>query len=88
MSDTGPPAAPEPAPPGPPPEQRHGCLTAFMVIAGLIMLLPGVCALYFGSFRLAHPDSPDTFTPFIVVGLLVGLGGVMLLWAALRRHQN
>lgn len=88
MSDSSRPAAPEPPPHGPPPQQRHGCLTALMVIAGLIMLLPGVCALYFGSFRLAHPDSPDTFTPFIVVGLLVGFGGMLLLWAALRHRQS
>jgi hypothetical protein len=85
MSDTG---HPPPAPPPVPPPQRSGCLTAFMVIVGLVLLLPGVCALYFGSFSLAHPDSPDQFTLLIVVGLLVGFGGVMLIWSAIRGRRR
>ena len=45
-----PPAAPEPpripAVVGAPP-QRNGCLTAFMVLVGVVLLLPGVCTLAF-----------------------------------------
>jgi hypothetical protein len=88
MSDADTPAArpepPVPPPPAPPPEPRNGCLTAFMVIAGIIMLLPGLCALIFGAGALfsSHPDSG--FAPFVLVGLLVGFGGVMLIRAAIR----
>jgi hypothetical protein len=70
------------------PPPRHGCLSALMVIVGVILLLPGVCALYFGSFSLTHPDSPDRVTPFVVVGLLVGFGGVMLIWSAIRGRRR
>jgi hypothetical protein len=54
-----------------------------MVIAGIIMLLPGLCALIFGAGSLfsSHPDSG--FAPFVLVGLL-GFGGVMLIRAAIR----
>ncbi|MCP3395879.1 hypothetical protein [Bradyrhizobium sp. CCGB20] len=54
MSDTGtPPPAPKPplqedASPAAPP-QRSGCLTAFMVIAGVVLLFPGLCFLAFGA---------------------------------------
>ncbi len=85
MSGTDhPPLAPPPVPRPP----RSGWLTALMVIVGIILLLPGICALYFGSFSLAHPDSPDRFTSFIVVGLLVGFGGVMLIWSAIGRRRR
>lgn len=33
----------------PPPNQRGGCLTALMAGFGIVMLLPGVCALIFGG---------------------------------------
>ncbi|MGL3212032.1 hypothetical protein [Bradyrhizobium sp. BR 1433] len=54
MSETNPPPIP-PAPPEPPyqyvpppPSPRSGCATAFMVLFGLVLLLPGLCALLFG----------------------------------------
>ncbi|NEV03166.1 hypothetical protein FNJ47_48125, partial [Bradyrhizobium sp. UFLA 03-164] len=44
-----------PAPAQPPalPPPRSGCATAFMVVFGLVLLLPGLCALLFG-IGLAH----------------------------------
>jgi hypothetical protein len=53
-----------------------------MVLLGIVMLLPGLCALVFGFASLPHYD--PGFTPFIVVGLLVGFGGIMLIVAAIR----
>ena len=87
MSDADSPAPTSghaPTPPPPPPQPRNGCLTAFMVLAGIVLLLPGLCAVVFGAGNLfsSHPDSG--FTPFILVGLLVGFGGVMLIRAAIR----
>jgi hypothetical protein len=52
------------------------------VLLGIVMLLPGLCALVFGFASLPHYD--PGFTPFIVVGLLVGFGGIMLIVAAIR----
>jgi len=70
-------------PPLPPPPPRNGCLTAFMVIAGIILLLPGLCAVIFGGMALTQPHFDSGFTSFIVVGLLVGIGGIMLIRAAI-----
>jgi hypothetical protein len=80
----GPPVPPLPRPPPPP---RDGCLTAFMVLVGIVLLLPGLCAVIFGvaTFGQGHPDSG--FAPFVVIGLLVGFGGVMLLRSAFRGRQ-
>jgi uncharacterized membrane protein YjjB (DUF3815 family) len=55
-----------------------------MVIAGIILLLPGLCALLFAGVALTERSFPSDFTSFIVVGLLVGFAGVMLIRAAIR----
>jgi hypothetical protein len=68
----------------PPPPPRNGCLTAFMVVVGIILLLPGLCALVFGVASLTAPRSDPGFTPFILIGLLVGVGGIVLIRAAIR----
>lgn len=66
MSDTGtPPPAPEQpadvpvAPPLPP--RRDGCLTAFMVTAGVVLLFPGLCFLAFAGQG----------APFVLIGLVL-----------------
>jgi hypothetical protein len=80
-----PPVPPLPRPP--PPQPRDGCLTAIMVLVGIVLLLPGLCAVIFGvaSFSNGHPD--PGFTPFVVIGLLVGFGGVMLIRSAIRGRR-
>ena len=76
-----PPTGPAP-PPVPPP--RNGCLTAFMVIVGLILLLPGLCALIFGVGSLTSGGLDSSITPFVLLGLLVGAGGVLMIRWAVR----
>ncbi|WP_143278671.1 hypothetical protein [Bradyrhizobium sp. Y36] len=55
MSDTGTtPLAPKPPLPdadasATAPPQRSGCLNAFMVVGGLVLLLPGMCFLAVGG---------------------------------------
>ncbi len=79
MTDTPPNIPPRPAP-----ERRGGCATAFMVIVGIVLLLPGLCAIIFGVGNLteSHPDS--TVTSLAMLGLLIGAGGVALIWSATR----
>jgi hypothetical protein len=72
-----------PAPPAVPLPQRNGCLTAFMVIGGVILLLPGLCALFFGIASLKE-GSLGGIMPFVLVGLLVGAGGVLMIRWAVR----
>jgi hypothetical protein len=45
-----------------------GCLTAFMVIVGVVLLLPGLCALVFGAGSLFSSSYDSGFTLFILFG--------------------
>ena len=94
MSDTGdiPAATPEEPAGGPPdlspavrpPAPRSGCLTAFMVIGGVILLLPGLCAIIFGGIALSEQQLDNGVLPLVAVGLVVGFFGVVMIWAAFR----
>jgi hypothetical protein len=77
--DGSPPSLPPPLPP-----RRGGCATAFMALFGLILLLPGLCALLFGFGGLtgSRPD-PSVFF-LILLGLAVCFAGVMLIRAAIK----
>jgi hypothetical protein len=97
MSDIGPPSGVRP-PPAPPPDgpylpppplpRRDGCLTAIMVIIGIILLLPGLCAVFFGVGNLTS-SSPDSFvTTLVMLGLLIGAGGIALIVAAIRGRRS
>lgn len=90
MSDTSPPAIPEPPPipPRAPPPPRNGCLTALMVIVGIILLLPGLCALIFGVGSLSSSHYDPGFTPCIVFGALLGIAGFALIRFAIRDRQS
>ena len=90
MSDAGPPATPNPPliPPRAPSRQRNGCLTALMVIVGIVLLLPGLCALIFGVGSLASSRYDPFFTPFIVFGALLGIAGFALIRRAIRGGQS
>jgi hypothetical protein len=79
---------PEPASPSPPPppsEERNGCLTALMVVAGSILLLPGLCSLLFvfGGLIKSAED-----VQFVVALGLVGCAGVGLIWWAIRGRRS
>jgi hypothetical protein len=62
-------------------------LTAFMVIAGLILLLPGLCALIFGGMALTEGSFPSDIASLIALGLFIGAGGLMLLVSAIRGRR-
>jgi hypothetical protein len=72
-----PPNPPSPLPP------RSGCLTAIMVVIGIILLLPGLCSLIFvfGGLIKSVDD-----VQFVAVCLMVGAAGVALIWWAVRRR--
>ena len=83
MSETQPPPTPPPLSPRLPPEQRNGCLTAFLIVSGIILLLPGLCSLIFvfGGLVKSAED-----IQFVVALGLVGCGGIATIWWAVRRR--
>jgi hypothetical protein len=64
-----------------PPPQRNGCLTAFMVILGVILLLPAMCTLIFAKADLFSDPSVAKLAAVIFA---VGFGGIVLICLALR----
>ncbi|MBB4379562.1 hypothetical protein SAMN05216573_115144 [Bradyrhizobium sp. Rc3b] len=85
MSDSG------HTPPAVPPQnqqQRGGCLTALMAIAGIFMLLPGLCALLFGGMSVVEGGQiPSDIASLVFLGLVIGIGGVVLIWAAIMGRK-
>jgi hypothetical protein len=86
---TIPPSPPEPTPQLPPPQQRSGCLVAFMIVTGLILLLPGLCALGFGFVELTSTGSGEPVVNLLVlIGLVLGGIGVGMIWSAIRGRRS
>jgi uncharacterized membrane protein HdeD (DUF308 family) len=75
-------------PSAPAPEPRNGCLTALMVLAGIVMLLPGLCALIVGGLSLGEPHLDSSIISLVLLGLLVGVGGILLIRAAIRGPRS
>jgi hypothetical protein len=72
-----------------PPQQRSGCLVAFMIITGLILLLPGLCALGFGFVALTSSGSNEPVVNLLVlIGLVLGGIGVGMIWSAIRGRRS
>lgn len=54
-----------------------------MVMFGVILLLPGICALIFVADSSFHVDS--RFIPVLVLALLAAFAGVLLIGAARKK---
>ncbi|MDD1531884.1 MULTISPECIES: hypothetical protein [unclassified Bradyrhizobium] len=68
-----------------PPSPRSGCVTAIMVMFGVILLLPGICALIFAFDQTQSSHFDTRFIPILALALLVAFAGVMLIRAARKR---
>ena len=69
------------APERPPARQSSGCVTALMVIAGLVLLLPGLCALVFtGSLQSTDSEMWSLW----LVCIVISAGGIALIIKAFR----
>ena len=77
-----------PPPMPPPPQQRSGCLVAFMIVTGLILLLPGLCALGFGYAELSSSSSDPLVSLLVLIGLVLGGVGVGMIWSAIRGRRR
>jgi hypothetical protein len=84
MSESQPPEIPA----GPPPRPRKessGCLTAILIVIGMILLLPGLCSLIFvfGGLIKSAED-----VQFVALLMMLGAAGVALIWWAIRRRRS
>ena len=80
------PGPPPPSPPSPPPpEQRSGCLTAILIVIGIILLLPGLCSLLFVVGGLVKTAED---VQFVALLMMVGAAGVALIWWAIRGRRR
>ena len=65
---------------------RHPILTVLMVIFGAILMLPGICAIFF----IASMDLPklngdgSLLIPLWIASLLISAGGIWLIVKAFR----
>jgi uncharacterized membrane protein len=74
--------------PPPPPAQRNGCLTALMIVVGAILLLPGICGVIIVGLD-PHELMVDPNMLLAVLGLIaLGVGGIVLIWLAVRRPRR
>ena len=69
----------------PPPHQPSGCVTALIGLVGVILLLPGLCALFFvgGASRI---DS--SLMLVVLICFIVAVFGVLMIVAAIRRASR
>jgi uncharacterized membrane protein HdeD (DUF308 family) len=56
-----------------------------MVMFGVILLLPGICALIFAFDQTQSSHFDPRFIPVLVLAMLVAFAGVMLIRAARKR---
>jgi hypothetical protein len=83
MSESLPPEIP-PGPPPRPREESSGCLTAILIVIGIILLLPGLCSLIF-VFGGLIKSAEDVW--FVAALMTIGAIGVALIWWAIRGRR-
>jgi hypothetical protein len=81
MSESLPPEIPPGPPSRLPREESNGCLTAILIVIGIILLLPGLCSLIFvfGGLVKSAED-----VQFVALLMMIGAAGVALIWWAIR----
>ena len=65
-------------------------MTAFLILIGIILLLPGLCSLIFSAILLSSSGSGGDpgFLPLLIICFLIGAGGVALIVFAIRRKGS
>jgi hypothetical protein len=87
-TDPTPPETPDQRPPAQPdsvPPRPTGCLTAFLVLVGVILLLPGLCTLVMSGGR---PFTDALGSQIATITFTIGFFGIVLIWLALSRRRR
>jgi CHASE1-domain containing sensor protein len=58
-----------------------------MIVAGIILLLPGLCAIIFAAGSIVNMHYDSDIMALATLGLLIGAGGVLLIVRAIRGRR-
>ena len=81
MTDSPP---PHPRPPLPPRQGGSGCAAALMILAGILLLLPGLCALVFVGYDPKDMLTNPAWLLLVLMCMAIAAGGVALIRAAIK----
>jgi hypothetical protein len=74
---------PNPAPP-PRPQGMGGCLAAFLVLVGIVLLLPGICSLLF--MGASGVKVGGEIAGLMLLTFAIAAGGIALIAFAVRNR--
>jgi uncharacterized membrane protein len=73
-------------PPTPPRQPRSAVVTVLLLIVGLLLLAPGVCAFVFIPEYTSSPNPvPGSIMQAWIISFIISAGGIALLVYAFRR---
>ena len=76
-------------PPTPPRQPRSAVATTLLMIAGLLLLAPGVCALIFIPEYTSSPNPvPGSIMQLWIISFIISAAGTALIVYAFRRQQR
>jgi hypothetical protein len=76
-----PPPGPDNVPPLPsPPPPRDGCQTALLILAGVVLLFPGLCTWAIFGWDLFKPS--NAHDPLVQIFFIAGFVGIVLIVVA------
>jgi len=79
-----------------PDQQSMSAANALLLALGILLLLPGVCTVYYAAQVIAEGDfirraSRDPYLEFVLylwgICMVIALGGALLVWYAVRRGR-
>ena len=79
-----------------PDQQSMSAANALLLALGILLLLPGVCTVYYAAQEIAAGNfirraTRDPYFEFVLIVwgicLVVALGGALLVWYAVRRGR-
>jgi len=72
------------SPPDPSSERRSAAATVLSLLIGVVLLLPGLCSLWF-MVALGSPFDAGPLMGLWLVCVAISIGGIVLIVQALRR---
>jgi hypothetical protein len=68
------------------PQGLGGCLVAFLVLVGIVLLLPGLCSLFLFFMMVSAGGGSGPVVLLWLICFMIGIAGVVLIQYALRNR--